>query len=405
MEEKLSKYKSNALEAVSFTLVISEREVDNPGVCEERCMFQPLLAHQVFGERELIFGYEDPHINLFYHHNSLKCLLDIKYKSKISGFEVDDIPKLMNEWLPRNYFTSKEEYKRMIKNDVKDQMFGTVIHQFKQSNEVFFLDEGEVATCTYKITRVNTQDELFQEYHERFETFIIWFIDAANFINLKDDRWIIFYMYEEVELPGKNEKIISPIGFTAIYKFFSYPDSNRARISQFFILPTHQNKGLGTIFYQTVYSQIMKMPDVTDLTVEEPNELFQKMRDYCDAILIHTDLKKNGRNIASMNNKILYSYFAKHKINRKQSLRLSDILQYVTAIQSGPKQRRHIQDLLYERFKHQKMNEKRVGKMARGSLTNKEEVNEDELHQEIESYISQIEPVADKIVKVLLKAE
>lgn len=85
---------------------------------------------------------------------------------------------------------------------------------------------------------------------------------------------LFFYRYEEVELPGKNEKIISPIGFTAIYKFFSYPDSNRARISQFFILPTHQNKGLGTIFYQTVYSQIMKMPDVTDLTGENISEFF-----------------------------------------------------------------------------------------------------------------------------------
>lgn len=46
----------------------------------------------------------------------------------------------------------------------------------------------------YKITACDLTDENFKELHTRFETFIVWFIDAANFIDLEDERWLIFYV-------------------------------------------------------------------------------------------------------------------------------------------------------------------------------------------------------------------
>lgn len=35
----------------------------------------------------------------------------------------------------------------------------------------------------------------FKEYHQRLQTFVLWYIDAANFIDIDDDRWHYFNMY------------------------------------------------------------------------------------------------------------------------------------------------------------------------------------------------------------------
>lgn len=32
----------------------------------------------------------------------------------------------------------------------------------------------------------------FQEYHERLQTFLMWFIETASFIDTDDDRWDFF---------------------------------------------------------------------------------------------------------------------------------------------------------------------------------------------------------------------
>jgi histone acetyltransferase 1 len=32
----------------------------------------------------------------------------------------------------------------------------------------------------------------FQKYHERLQTFVLWFIDAASFIDADDDHWRFF---------------------------------------------------------------------------------------------------------------------------------------------------------------------------------------------------------------------
>lgn len=32
----------------------------------------------------------------------------------------------------------------------------------------------------------------FREYHERLQTFLMWFIETASFIDVDDDRWDFF---------------------------------------------------------------------------------------------------------------------------------------------------------------------------------------------------------------------
>jgi GNAT superfamily N-acetyltransferase len=70
--------------------------------------------------------------------------------------------------------------------------------------------------------------------------------------------------------------IRSPVGFCTVYKFFLYPNSTRPRISQFFILPTHQRRGIGSKLYSAVYNYLKDLPESRDITGEPSNvpELF-----------------------------------------------------------------------------------------------------------------------------------
>ena len=64
----------------------------------------------------------------------------------------------------------------------------------------------------------------------------------------------------------------------------------RARVSQFLILPSHHSHGHGTHLYNAMVQTILPDPNVTEITVEDPSEAFDDLRDYCD----FKRLKENG---------------------------------------------------------------------------------------------------------------
>lgn len=78
--------------------------------------------------------------------------------------------------------------------------------------------------------------------------------------------WNSLYSYEEFEHPVTKEIYRSAVGYCSVYKFYAYPDNIRTRISQFFIIPPHQRKGIGSELYDTVIKDIKKMPEVIDIT-------------------------------------------------------------------------------------------------------------------------------------------
>ena len=57
---------------------------------------------------------------------------------------------------------------------------------------------------------------------------------------------------------------------------------SRERISQFLILPPYQNQGHGSRFYSTLVESFLADPSIKEITVEDPNEAFDDLRDYCD---------------------------------------------------------------------------------------------------------------------------
>ncbi|KAH0816298.1 hypothetical protein MTP99_009086 [Tenebrio molitor] len=322
-DEEMVAYRKKALNVITFRIVLDNNDLETAN--KKTNSFKPEMAHQIFGDSELIFGYRQLSIVLYYLHNSAKCYAKVKAADHIVHdlYKADDIMKLLQMWLPKNYRENEGEFRTDIAEEDHAVIHGEVVHTFENHDK------------TYKVTLCDATNEQFKEFHQRFETYIMWFIDGANFIDLDDCRWTIFYVYEEYVDAETDRTIRSPVGFCTVYKFFLYPNSTRPRISQFFILPTHQRRGIGSKLYSAVYNYLKDLPESRDITVEEPTAVFQKIRDFCDSVHIHEALKREKINVTVHNQKQIGEFLKQHKISKKQAQRVFDILECVTTRNRG----------------------------------------------------------------------
>ncbi len=128
------------------------------------------------------------------------------------------------------------------------------------------------------------------------------------FTEFTDDRWTAYFLYSKTP-----EGTYTFIGFTTVYLCYpvipgvtekkeNKPDDStyeevcgakkllfcRARISQFVILPQIQKLGLGAQFYSSITSSLRADPAVFEITVEDPNEPFDDLRDLNDLAYLST---------------------------------------------------------------------------------------------------------------------
>ena len=127
---------------------------------------------------------------------------------------------------------------------------------------------------------------------------------------------------KESQFPSPNGSPYSIVGYSTSYRFLTYvptskpgkaqdksssktihtftlPPSEpvaissfpcRARISQFLILPPHQHHSHGSRLYAAMTKTFIASPTCLEITVEDPSEAFDDLRDYCD----YTHLFANG---------------------------------------------------------------------------------------------------------------
>lgn len=156
------------------------------------------------------------------------------------------------------------------------------------------------------------------------------FIEGGTFIELKDpewslERWTVFFMYNK--RPAEAAPGVSPyvfMGYATVYRYFYYqpltpPTSPaksikkapiklpatldfqlpingvsfsdlpcRSRISQFIILPPFQGGGNGARFYNAIFDFYLAEPQTLEITVEDPNEAFDDLRDLNDLARLRT---------------------------------------------------------------------------------------------------------------------
>lgn len=169
----------------------------------------------------------------------------------------------------------------------------------------------EAGDKTYEVWKGNLADPAVQQTLKRIQILVPFFIEGGTLIELKEpewalDRWTVFFIYEKSASPAAGISPYTFIGYSTVYRFYyhqpckstSSPDTPdfslsesglsfsrlpcRSRISQFIILPPFHGGGNGSRFYNSIFDYYFQEPQTIEITVEDPNEAFDDLRDLND---------------------------------------------------------------------------------------------------------------------------
>ncbi|OIW33504.1 histone acetyl transferase HAT1-like protein [Coniochaeta ligniaria NRRL 30616] len=308
MAETDDTWSSNANEALTVSLVTPVA-----GQLKTVSSFHPKFTYPIFGEEEQIFGYQNLKINLRYNASDMRPHLSTTYGKKfkaIGDTEPADIEEMLRPFLPAVAFQKSKEFEQTVTSLPENWTPpGDKVQEFNTSQK------GH----TFEVWRGSLGDRAVKQLVSRIQILVSLFIEGGTPLDVDEpdaDRWTVFFLYTKYTDPATKRQVYMFGGYCTVYRFYLYQppsppaspaekaqkddldlgDGNfdlsqlpcRSRISQFIIIPSFQGKGVGSHFYQAIFSQYLKHPQTVELTVEDPNEAFDDMRDLCDLSYLRT---------------------------------------------------------------------------------------------------------------------
>ncbi|EWC47001.1 hypothetical protein DRE_03763 [Drechslerella stenobrocha 248] len=275
--------------------------------------FHPPLTYQLF-ENETIYGYKNLAVDLKFRQDDMSPSLAVAYDARLptdgpsndskGDAKVDDVEPLLREYLPADTPSDL---------DLSESTFtppGLCVNTYTRKGSKF------------QIYHSNVDDPIALDIVRRSQILVLFFIEAGSVIDLDEDwvknRWDVFFLYET--LPDNKSALV---GFCTVHKYWyfspaekttegepagaegtdedrsssflgtitegaRFPREHRARISQFLVLPPYQKQGHAKELYNTIVEQYLAGSEVKEITVEDPSERFEELRDVAD----YTRLKK-----------------------------------------------------------------------------------------------------------------
>ncbi|KAI7809073.1 histone acetyltransferase type B catalytic subunit, partial [Triplophysa rosa] len=318
MEKKLAEYKCDTNEAVCLKLVRFPEDID-----DESTTFHPEYSHQLFGDDEVAFGYKGLQIQLYCSAGNLSTLFKVKYTARVTDkfdcVEPDDVEGKIREIIPAGFYCNTDDFISVLEKEANFKPFGSLQHTYKVHN----VEAGE--DLTYQIHKVDISCPGFREYHERLQTFLMWFIETASYIEVDDDRWDFFLLFEKYKKDG--ETLYATVGYMTVYNYYVYPDKTRPRVSQMLILPPFQGEGHGAQLLETVHKYYCSSPKVQDITAEDPSENYVKLRDFVLVKLCLSLQSFSSEKLSQgFSDEMVSEAREKLKINKKHARRVYEIL-------------------------------------------------------------------------------
>lgn len=172
--------------AINFRLIRDVKDLESP----ERD-FKPTMCHQIFGPQERIYGYKNLAVDLYFSAGFLNPYLKITYSDKISvenenGVEADDIEAILAEKLKIPFCRNIDDFARLLKNESKFLPMG----EFQKA----FSNRSDGEEKNYMIYKAETSTPGFLDLHNKLQTFLLWFVDSASFIDVDDEKWQFFVL-------------------------------------------------------------------------------------------------------------------------------------------------------------------------------------------------------------------
>ncbi|KAM9448401.1 histone acetyltransferase type B catalytic subunit-like isoform 1-T1 [Salvelinus alpinus] len=358
MEKKLAEYKCDTNEAISLKLVRFADDLE-----DESTTFHPEYSHQLYGDDEVAFGYKGLQIQLYYSAGNLSTLFKVKYSARVTEkfdcVEPDDVEGKIREIIPAGFSCNTDDFTSLLEKETNFKPFGTLLHTYNVHN----VEEGE--DFTYQIHKVDVSWPGFREYHKRLQTFLMWFIETASFIDVDDDRWDFFLVFEKYNKDG--ETLFATVGYMTVYNYYVYPDKTRPRVSQMLILPPFQGEGHGAQLLEAVHMFYCNLHKVQDITAEDPSENYVKLRDYVLVKLCQTLPSFSTDKLPlGFSDDMATEAREKFKINKKHARRVYEILRLrVTDMSDETKARDYRLEVKKRLFAPTKKNQREMTKMMK----------------------------------------
>ncbi|KAM6987048.1 histone acetyltransferase type B catalytic subunit [Aplochiton taeniatus] len=358
MEKKLAEYKCDTNEAICLKLVRFAEDLE-----DESTSFHPEYSHQLYGDDEVAFGYKGLQIQLYYSAGNLSTLFKVKYDSKVTEnfdcVQPDDVEGKIREIIPAGFSCNTDDFITLLEKEANFKPFGTLLHTYKVHDD----EAGE--DLSYQIHKVDVSCPGFREYHKRLQTFLMWFIETASFIDVDDDRWDFFLVFEKYYKDG--ETLFATVGYMTVYNYYVYPDKTRPRVSQMLILPPFQGEGHGAQLLEAVHRFYCTLPKVQDITAEDPSESYVKLRDFvlvkfCQALPSFSSDKLPLGFSEDMGREAQETL----KINKKHARRVYEILRLrATDMSNATKARQYRLEVKRRLFGPYKKNQRDLTKMKK----------------------------------------
>ncbi|XP_016131770.1 histone acetyltransferase type B catalytic subunit-like [Sinocyclocheilus grahami] len=340
MEKKLAEYKCDTNEAVCLKLVRFPEDLD-----DESTTFHPEYSHQLFGDDEVAFGYKGLQIQLYYSAGNLSSLFKVKYTARVTDtfdcVEPDDVEGKIREIIPAGFCCNTDDF--IVDTSCPGfreyhERLQTFLMWFIETASFIDVDDDRwdfflvTFPCEHRMDlicsssfQVDTSCPGFREYHERLQTFLMWFIETASFIDVDDDRWDFFLVFEKYNKDG--ETLYATVGYMTVYNYYVYPDKTRPRVSQMLILPPFQGEGHGAQLLETVHRYYCTSAKVQDITAEDPSENYVKLRDFVLVKLCLTLPSFSSEKLSQgFSEEMVSEAREKLKINKKHARRVYEIL-------------------------------------------------------------------------------
>lgn len=291
---------TNSNEALTLSLVRAREDKKALRDDESFEQFHPTFTYPIYGEDEKLYGYEDLVINLRFASGSLAQFLSVRYAKKLDASStVDNVEGILSEFIPSGYETDEATFLSRVEEDaISFKPIGKLIHSYKPSPRTSTLpdvSDTSEETVEYEVYHATLDDPGFKEYHRRMQIFILLYIEAGSYINDGEEGWEFVVLYEKRK---RTDGIPTYhfVGYSSLYNFYCFPERVRLRLSQFVILPPYQRQGHGSELYKAIYHYVLSRPAVSELTVEDPAEAFEDLRDRNDLrmLLTHEQFMREG---------------------------------------------------------------------------------------------------------------
>lgn len=150
------------------------------------------MTHQVFGESEKIFGYRNLEMECLFCAGSLKAFIkhdcDEEIPATLDGVVADPlIPPLLKTLAEGQVLPNEDAFYAAVESDDGFKPMGDKLTEWSLP------EDGRTFEC-YHNTNEKTE---FRDYWAKAQPFIMFFIDAASYIDIDDDRWQVFLLFEK----------------------------------------------------------------------------------------------------------------------------------------------------------------------------------------------------------------